>query len=386
MRRPNRKLMTVLLIVLAIAALTFSGCKKNTEEEENANVVGNTPEIADTETDYSDAATPDTNNQVGNSGQATETGDREINYIDQKAEGDPNAETDSTEPESYPPVVVYDAQDIPEGSYAIAHPTEDGTIEYYLVYVPYGSYYVLPLAEGGASVQPERFAWTTIGYDDTTIPTMHAGDTLVYKSADTIPEYFNFERYSDEGYTIGVANLIRGNSGNYLYDLEQSYVNEAPYPISDTQGLKNLGAGQVYIVSVGNVRVSPTTVSETGTVKGLKRNENYICDVRTGTESITAAFRATSHLFVSLEQYKTQTFYFSAKHTIEIGIEPTTPTGYYNINNSGFFRYIAPADEGKTLTAADYNKPFITINVDGKLVSTVDGYAIDEQGFIVKER
>lgn len=378
--------MWAILIVLTVAAMTISGCTKKSEEEE-ANVVGNTANIADTETDYSDAAAPGGETQVGNNGQATETGDREINYIDQKAEaGDPAATDETPEPTSYPPIEFQSAQEIPEGMYCIAHPTEDGNTIYYPLYGAYGSYYVLPLAEGGASVQPERFAWTTIGYDDTTIPTMHSGDTLVYKSADTIPEYFNFERFSDEGYTIGVANLIRANSGNYLYDLEQSYVNEAPYPISDTQGLKTLGAGQVYIVSVGNVRVSPSTVSATGTVKGLKRNENYICDVRTGTESITAAFRATSHLYVSLEQYKLTTFYFSAKHTIEIGIEPTTPTGYYIVNNAGLFRYIAPEDEGKTLTAADYNKPFITINVDGKLVSTVDGYAIDEQGFIVKER
>ena len=375
------KLKAVLLVtVLVIATFTCTACKKEASTDDTG-VVGNTAGIADSETNYSDTQ-GDTAQPIQSDG-----GEAEISYIDQKAEGDPqpvpeNGTEQASEPEGYAPIEYHNAQEIPEGSYCIAHTNDDGSVTYYPIYPAYGSYYMVEAAAGAAVAQPERFMWTRIGYDDSAIPTMHQGDTLVFKSADAIPEAFTFERYSDEGYTIGVAGLVKANSGNYLYDLEKSYVNET----SDTVGLKTLGASQVYIVSAGNVRVSPSTVSATGTIKGLKRNENYYCDVRTGTESITAAFRADSHLFVSLEQYKLASFYFSAKHTIEIGMESTMPTGYYSVNNAGLFRYVASKDEGKTLSASDYNVPFITTNAEGKLVSTIDGYAIDDDGFIVKER
>lgn len=379
--RITRIMAFVLCLVLIAGCL--SGCKKESKEEDNT--LGNTSGIADTEADYPDASTPSASTEtVGNNGEAAEN--KEMSYIDQKAEGNgqpvPGQATDTAEEQGYDPIFITNAADIPEGTYCIEHKNDDGTSIYYPLYPANGSYYVVPQLDGAASVQPERFMWTKIGYDDTAIPTMHEGDTLVYKSADAIPEAFTFERFSDEGYTIGVAGLVQAPSGNYLYDLEKSYLNET----ADTVGLKLLGAAQVYIVSAGNVRVSPSTVTATGTIKNLRRNENYLCDVRTGTESISAAFRANNHLFVSLEQYKLATFYFSAKHTIEIGIEATTPTGYYSVNNCGLFRYVAKKDEGKELKAADYNIPFITINTNGDLVSTQDGYAIDENGFIVKER
>lgn len=378
MKKRTRSRIFAMLLVMCIACMSLSSCKKEEKKEEKT--TGNTAGIADSELEYSDAQSAKDSGQAG-----ALDGQKDINYIDQKAEGSTasqSGEQPAGEKTGHTPAEYHDAKDIPEGTYCVAHKNADGSTVYYPVYGMFGSYGTVPMAEGAASVQPERFGWTKIGYDDQAIPTMHAGDTLVYKSADAIPSYFNFERFSDEGYTIGVAGLVRADSGNYLFDLEKSYANDR----SDTVGLRTLGAAQVYIVSVGNVRVSPTTVSDAGTVKGLTRNENYLCDVRTGTESITAAFRADSHLYVSLEQYKLATFYFSAKHTIEIAVEPTTPTGYYCINNSGFFRYIAEADEGKTLKAEDYNNPFITINTEGKLVATVDGYAISEDGFVVKER
>ena len=58
-------------------------------------------------------------------------------------------------------------------------------------------------------VQYPRSIWIESGVDDS-IPTVGAGDYLIYVSKTEVPDGIVFERFADYGYTIGVSNMIPG--------------------------------------------------------------------------------------------------------------------------------------------------------------------------------
>ena len=360
-----------LLILLVFAmATSLAGCKKAPKEE----------------------VTP--TQQLGN----LESVETDETYVDSK-ENEANSSIETTEATGYPPVTYLSIDEVPEGTYAIEHTKEDGSVVYYRLYDAWGGHaiydtrgnvkeYVLNIFNtgerrvGAYSVDTNRFAWVKSSYDETCIPTMYENDKLIYKSINAITDGFALERFTDEGYTIGLAGLQKSSSGNYIYTFDRGY----SQPDSDTINIDNLGANEIYIVSVGKERVTDTNVSPTGFIKGLTKNKNYICDVRTGTISKQAAFKANIHMFVSLEQYMVSKFYFSSPTYIEISLEETMPTGYYSINGVGMFRYLTEKDVEREseLTAADYNIPFIAVDDNGYLISTVEGYAFDQNGYITK--
>jgi hypothetical protein len=361
------------LILLLIFTMVFSlaGCKKGPKEKDTTTQLGNLENVESDET-----------------------------YVDSEANA-ANSDSESPEITGYPPVTYLSIEDVPEGTYAIEHTKEDGSVVYYRLYDAWGGHatydnrgiitgYILNIfnvgerREGAYNIDPTRFCWVKSDYDETCIPTMYENDKLIYKSINTITDGFALERFSDEGYTIGLAGLIKSNSGNYIYNFQSGY----SQPDSDTVNIDDLGANEIYLVSVGKDRVTDENVSPTGFIKGLTKNKNYICDVRTGTISKQAAFKANIHVFVSLEQYMISKFYFSNPLYIEISLEKSMPTGYYSINGVGLFRYITSKDSEREseLTAADYNIPFIAVDESGYLISTVDGYAFDENGYITKNR
>ncbi len=290
-------------------------------------------------------------------------------------------------------------EDIPEKSYCIEHTEMDGSTKYYVPYkassgwrqydknnrgqeINYWDAFT-NYTIGARAADPGRFAWVKDDLDENVIPTMYAGDKFIYRSKDIVMETFSLERFSDEGYTIGVAGLVASISGNYMFTTEKGYAE----PDSDTVNLDQLGASEIYIVSVGSERVSDANVSETGFITGLEKDKNYQCDVRTGTESILAAFRANIHIFVSMEQYMIAKFYFSHPLYIEIAFEENMPSGYYSINGSGLFRYISESDlpREEKMRAQDYNIPFFISDSNGEIISTKDGFAVDENGYITRQ-
>lgn len=341
-----------------------------------------------------------TSTQLGNS----ESVDPDDVYVDSKENEEKNKEDQGEENEvvetGYSPTFYTSINDVPENTYAIEHTDKKtGEVIYYIpyasnggrgVYDYYGEYieYCEPflfgtdIRYGVYSKDPFRYAWVMNGYDETCIPTMYEGDKFIYKSSDYVVSSFALERFSDEGYTIGLVGLQESSSGNYMFVLDRSFT----HPYSDTVNISNLGASEIYLVSVGGNRVDSSRVSETGFITGLTKNKNYLCDVRTGTTRKDAAFKANIRMFVSLEQYMLNKFYFSHEQYVEIPFEESMKTGYYSINGSGLFRYIADEEKEKEnlLTAENYNDPFITINEYGVIISTIDGYAFNEEGCVIK--
>lgn len=337
-----------------------------------------------------------TNVQLGNQ----DTTDQGDNYSDTKPSG-----VETQEPTMLSPTSYASAADIPEGYYAIEHRAADGTVTYqrpyhawggikkyryneetrqqeeYFESDPFGGFYYPRTLYGSWT---SHFTWVIDSFDEPIIPTMYAGDKFIFRSENAVVSEFQLERFEDAGYTIGLSGLQKTDSGNYMYVTGKSYA----HPDSDTANIEMLGASEIYVVAVGDNRVTEENVSKTGFITGLTKDMNYTCDIRTGTKKSAAAFRANVHVFVSMEQYNINKFYFSGSEYIEVALPDTMPTGYYSVNGFGIFRYIAAEDIEREaeLTAEDYNIPFFVYDEDENIIATRDGYSFDENACITETK
>ena len=258
--------------------------------------------------------------------------------------------------------------------------TEQEVTKYYPIYYNIEKNHDKPSGVMGES--PNRIEWVNYNIDEGYIPTMYPGDKLIYKSATYIPTKYSLEKFFDNGYTLGVGGLTQDLSGNYRYYNEdnKSFV----MTTSDAVGFASLeGINSIYLVAVGDSRVTPLNVSDSGMITGLELMQKYPCDIRTGTERIDATLTCNIHAFSSAETYWFGSFSFITPHIAQLNVPDYVETGYYNLNNIGFFRYIKEEDtDYHDLDFEDYNKTIYVYNEDGKVVGTTLGLVFDENGFL----
>ncbi len=307
-----------------------------------------------------------------------------------------NEETAETEEsESIPESPYYlSEEELPENEYyivrtatvtntSITGKTEEiEETRYYPIYKAESTMEDTPYEASG--YDPTRVVWVNDSVDEYMIPTMYAGDKLIYKSSTYIPETYALEKYFDNGYTLGVMGLTQDLSGNYRYNSEEG---SHSMSLSDAAGFDALtDVETIYFAQVGDEKVTPLNVSMSGTITGLEKDGLYECDIRQGTEKIAATLTANIHYFSSAETYVFGSFSFITPVVIEINVPEYVTTGYYYLGSGGFFRYIA--DESVTdctaLEASAYNSTIYTYDSEGGVDGTNVGLIFDDNGFLVE--
>lgn len=225
-------------------------------------------------------------------------------------------------------------------------------------------------------VEHPRSIWISSDADED-IPTVTKDDLLIYVSSTAVPDGIIFERFADYGYSIGVSNMIKDGGGHYY--IEYSAVDEDDYKYfldmnSDASQLTSLEAiEKLYLDKVGNTKVRENNVSEGGTVLGLKKDKNYVCEFYTGTYYQDFKLTANIHTFSSLERFVSYEYDFMHSNFIVISIPDYFKSGYYFVNGVGLFRYVADSDTGKYNGQAydeniDWNDPIIVYNENGEVI------------------
>lgn len=212
--------------------------------------------------------------------------------------------------------------------------------------------------------------------NDSQIPTLYQGDELLYISSTYVPtEGISWERFADYGYTIGVANMVGDKSGHYYIVNSGSKKGYAGYvyTASDTNALNEFQTvSNLFLDKIGSVKVRDNFISDGGTILGLEKDKKYVCEWYTGTYYQDFEMKANIHTFGSLESFMTYDYEFLHSNCIAITIPNWLKTGYYYLDNIGFFRYIASADakkyNGKPYDSnIDWNDPIILYNEDGSV-------------------
>lgn len=240
------------------------------------------------------------------------------------------------------------------------------------------------------------------GQDDALIPTLYKDDELIYKASGTAaatkkkskssdasdatstsPTSFVFERYRDEGYTIGLSGLYTTESGNrYKTTISSATV----YPGSSVTNLSFNTGDEVIVDKVGNVSITEENVSVGGTVTGLEKGQTYNVEAYCGTAYIGGDVVADTHVFTSYELYNVTNFAMSREGYMQVEIPSFMWSGYYYINGSGLVRYInhnrAEGDAGVDFNTAyflgkDDNGDPLTNPADGVIQETESKNAAD---------
>lgn len=212
---------------------------------------------------------------------------------------------------------------------------------------------------------------------DSNIPTVTSEDKLIYVSKTEVPESIVFERFADFGYTIGVSNMIADGGGHYYIEYAVSDEEDYKYYIdtnSDAAQLTELETvTKLYLDKVGKIKVNEESVSDGGTVLGLEKDKQYVCEFYTGTYFQDFLLTANIHSFGSMERFVSYDYEFMHSTFIVIEIPEYFKSGYYFVNGVGLFRYVADDDadtyNGKAYDEAiDWNDPIIIYDENGEVI------------------
>lgn len=212
--------------------------------------------------------------------------------------------------------------------------------------------------------------------NDSSIPTLYPGDKLLYISANKVPyEGISWERFSDYGYTIGVANMEGDSSGHYrILSSDGEDFHGYIYEKSDANELNRYAAvTNLFLDKVGGVAIRDNSISAGGTVINLDKDKEYVCEWYTGTYYQDFKMKANIHTFTHLEEFTTYDYEFLHSNVIEITIPDWLKTGYYYIDSVGLFRYVsedyASSYNGKAYDSNVYwNDPIILYDEYGNLI------------------
>ena len=166
------------------------------------------------------------------------------------------------------------------------------------------------------------------------IPTLYEGDSLIYYYTDVLSETYNFERFEDVGYTIGIYNLNETVSGRYSFELESDYIND-----SDANKVSVLPTESAIIDKVSQKELRKGNISNYGTIIGLKQDKLYPFEIYAGTVLNKINIKADTTLGTE-EDVATASEY--AKNMIVLKVngdltidEGTTLTAYTSKNGYG---------------------------------------------------
>lgn len=220
-----------------------------------------------------------------------------------------------------------------------------------------------------------RTLWFTSA-NDVDIPTFYPGDVLLYLSKTSVPsDGITWERFADYGYTIGVTNLKEDKSGHYrIVNSGDTGYSGYIYPSSDAGVLESYtNVSSIFLDKIGSVEIRASQISDGGTILGLKKDGTYVCEWYTGTYYQDYKMQANVHAFGSLESFTTYEYDFLHSNCISIKIPEWLKTGYYYIDEIGFFRYLSEEDalnyNGEPYDSSiDWNDPIIVYDDEGNVI------------------
>jgi hypothetical protein len=188
------------------------------------------------------------------------------------------------------------------------------------------------------------------------IPTMYTGDSLIFYTTDKLTEAVTFERFEDLGYSVGMCNLKRMDSGRYAFDA----INTSDSPNSnininsDAARLFDLEASQVIIDNIGGAQLRSGNISRGGSIVGLSKDKLYSTDLYVGSKLKNYILKADTRILTSMERFTINDYAFLRSKILEVYVPDYFNSGYYKVNSDGLFRYV----RGKAYTEmTDFNVP-----------------------------
>jgi len=201
---------------------------------------------------------------------------------------------------------------------------------------------------------------------DNAIPTLYKNDQLIYVSNDTVPT-FTWERYKDNGYSIGVSGLIVGDSGK----ISTAKATKIEQSASIYQALANTGmdmANPVFTIdAINGTTLNASYLSEAGTVSGMTMDIRANVDIYVGTTRYPISTAADTRYFKAFELFSTSRYELSTDGYAILEVPSYLKSGYYLLNNFGLVKYLN-IERGQDESGIDLNDPYFFI-VNGRTLT-----------------
>ncbi len=227
--------------------------------------------------------------------------------------------------------VIDNMDDLEDGKYYIQHGEE-----YYELYAGAANF-----ETGDATPTAANSGAYTVWYtnDWEAVPTMYAGDKLIYKTSSDFTEKFSFLRFKYLGGTMGICSLSKTSTGRYRYEFDDDGINSA----SDAGRLEDLSSSSdtIIIEKVGGSALRSGNVSDGGSIIGLTLGEIYDADIYAGTKLNHYKLAADCTALESMDYLSTEDYTFLRSQVVQVNLPSWMNTGYYFAGeNNGLFRYV----------------------------------------------
>ena len=231
------------------------------------------------------------------------------------------------------PRVIYSARELSDNVLYIKHTDENGTC-YYAPY--YTGDRTFSSSDGGPG-SPNRVIF--MHEDINAIPTMYKNDELVYRSNSSIwTGGVSFERFRDNGISLGFCNIYRGENGQYILDTSS---NKYFSYYSDAYRLLNLGSNDTVVYSIGGATDIPASnFGSSGQLLNLEEGKQYQCILYVGTNQYRYNVSCDTRYLVSMEGDVVTDYTYIDNNLVRINIPEYFNSGYYDVGGFGLIRYI----------------------------------------------
>ena len=239
--------------------------------------------------------------------------------------------------------IIEDMEDLERGNIYIE--TEGGYAKPYISNTSYNS------TSDYKSSDTSKVAWFT-EEEWENIPTLYKGDYVILRTNTEFSEDFYFNRFVDIGYSVGLSNLEETKTGRYKFDTtsDSGQIN----PSSDANELLSLGNETVTIDAIGGAPVRNTNISGCKSITGLEKDKVYSADIYVGTELQSFDLTADTRILYNSQVNVVNDYEFIQAEIIKIQVPDWFNSGYYSVNGSGIFRYVAGTDID---SVKDWNYP-----------------------------
>ena len=294
------------------------------------------------------------------------------------------------EPEATPDpyaITVYTVDTLEDDTYYIHHRDEFYKIGQYapsfLDDSDEGHVYKLPINWDGTPT-PEGDKQRSFFYEkdksELLIPTMYADDEIVYKTSAPMEGDIEWERFADGGYTFPVRGLSLNGYNKVIFEnwyfnipKDSALVESIPRASSSDQEDEN-GDRVLNLYTLNSIDSTPLTaemITDYGTIKDPALyfdkgyDAEYTLDFYLGTNLIRTSLSPNWRIFYNFENYWTDAIEHSDNGYIVLKIGTSFKTGYYKVNSSGMFRYVAkPYADGLDIASLKYNIAYFPYKKD----------------------
>ena len=231
--------------------------------------------------------------------------------------------------------------------------------------------------EDSSSDENLKTLW--FGSDDALIPTLYTDDRIVYIGPATFTQNFQWKRFQDDGYTVGIRGLTKTDTNKYAFIKSEGVL----YPESTAyQALMETVADESILVfdKINGTQVVSDNVAPSTTIKNLNHNEKYTLDLYLGTAYGAFDVLADTHAYSWMESFETSEYVLNHDNYAEMAVPSDWKQGYYMINDAGLFRYInAPSTQGATST--EFNEKYYAYDEEGKVITDEDGNKMSQAAY-----